>query len=251
MKNFLAFLLTIGLGVLLILALNNNTLFPAFGRASVDDRVSQEYIDKSVTYPTQPEIVWGETVDAEDGAANIVTSIVVDYRSFDTLGEVTVLFISSLGVALLLGTAAKQKRLALNFKPNFMLRVGSRALFAIILMTGVSIILHGHLTPGGGFPGGAMIASSVLLLYLADDTFRSKVKGFKILEGVAGSLYVVIGLLGLLLASYFLANFLPTGTVGDLLSAGILPVVYILIGLKVGSEISGIIDNFLTEEEAL
>lgn len=251
MKNFLAFLLTLGLGVLLILALQNNTLFPAFGEANVDDSVSSSYIDRNVTDNTVGDIVYGETTDAEDGAANTVTAIVVDYRSFDTLGEVTVLFISSLGVALLLGSAMKSKRLKLDFKPNFMLRVGSRALVGIILIVGVSIVLHGHLTPGGGFPGGAMIASSILLLYLADDEFRSKIKGFKILEGTAGSLYVIIGLLGLLLGSYFLQNFLPTGTIGDLLSAGILPIVYILIGLKVGSEISGIIDNFLTEEEAL
>lgn len=251
MKNLFALILTLGLGVLLIFSLQDNALFPAFGDVDLNDRVSQQYVDKSVTYPTQPEIIYGTTNDVEDGAANMVTSIVVDYRSFDTLGEVTVLFISSLGVALLLGSGLKQKRLALNFKPNFMLRVGSRALFAIILMTGVSIILHGHLTPGGGFPGGAMIASAILLLYLADDQFRSKIKGFKILEGVAGSLYVVIGLLGIALATYFLANFLPTGTVGNLFSAGILPIVYILIGLKVGSEISGIVDNFLTEEDAL
>ena len=131
-----------------------------------------------------------------------------------------------------------------------MLRVGSRALFGIIIMTGVYVILHGHLTPGGGFPGGTMIASAMLLLYLADDQFRAGIKGFKILESLAGSLYVVIGLLGLVFATYFLQNFLPTGTVGDLVSSGIVPIVYILIGLKVGSEISGMIDNFLTEEEA-
>ncbi|MDD3123729.1 MAG: Na(+)/H(+) antiporter subunit B [Candidatus Izemoplasmatales bacterium] len=252
MKNLLAFLLTIGLGVLIIFSLSSNTLFPAFGSVDVSDRVSNSYIDKNVLDPANTEtIIFGETTDPESGAANIVTSIVVDYRSFDTLGEVTVLFISALGVALLLGSAPKQKRLALDFKPNFMLRVGSRALFGIILMTGVYVTLHGHLTPGGGFPGGAMIASSILLLYLADDQFRAKIKGIKTLESIAGSLYVILGLLGLVVGTYFLQNFLPNGTVGDLLSSGIIPIVYILIGLKVGSEISGVIDNFLTEEETI
>jgi multicomponent Na+:H+ antiporter subunit B len=176
-----------------------------------------------------------------------VTAIVADYRSFDTLGEVTVLFVSSLGVALLLGTK-KQKRLELDFHPNFMLRVGSRALFGIILMTGIYVAIHGHLTPGGGFPGGTMIASSMLLLYLADDTFRAKIKGFKILESVAGSAYVIIGLIGLLVGGYFLQNVLDNGTLGSLLSSGFIPIIYVIIGLKVGSEISGVIDNFLTEE---
>ncbi len=245
MKKLLSFILVIGLGVLIILGLNNTIQFPAFGHASVSDRVSERYITKG----SDVDIIFGVTQDPESGAANIVTSIVVDYRSFDTLGEVTVLFISALGVALLLGSAVTQKRLELDFKPNFMLRVGSRALFGIIIMTGVYVTLHGHLTPGGGFPGGTMIASAMLLLYLADDQFRARIKGFKVLEGVAGSFYVIIGLLGLILATYFLQNFLPNGTVGDLISSGIVPIVYILIGLKVGSEISGMIDNFLTEEE--
>lgn len=249
MKNVIAFVLSVALGVLMVLFLTNNDWFTQFGEADLSNRVSESYLDKSVN-GSIGDILFGVTNNPESGPANIVTSIVVDYRSFDTLGEVTVLFISSLGVALLLGSDKKSSRLQLNFKPNFMLRVGSRALFSIILMTGVYVILHGHLTPGGGFPGGTMIASSILLLYLADDQFRAKIKGFKILEGVAGSFYVIIGLLGLLLASYFLQNFLPNGTVGELLSSGIIPMVYVLIGLKVGSEISGIVDNFLTEEVA-
>jgi len=235
MKNLFGFLLALVLGVFMILALDDSTSFPTFGMVDINDRVSSQYFDS-------------DNVD-EVGSANIVTAIVVGYRGFDTLGEVTVLFISALGVAFIFG-GSKQKRLDLKFKPNFMLRVGSRVLFGIILVTSVYIILHGHLTPGGGFPGGAIIASSVLLLYLADDKFRSNIKGFKILEGIAGSLFVIIGLLGLVLLGAFLQNFLPSGNIGDLLSAGIIPIIYVLVGLKVGSEISGVVDNFLTEEES-
>ena len=209
---------------------------------------SQSFIDRNVNGGTQA-VVFGESIDLESGPSNIVTTIVADYRSFDTLGEISVLFVSSLGVALLLAGANK-KRLELDFHPNFMLKVGSRALFGIILMTGVFISVHGHLTPGGGFPGGTMIASSMLLLYLADDEFRTKVSGFKILESIAGMAYVVIGLVGLFVFDYFLVNFLDNGILGEVVSAGIIPIVYVLIGLKVGSEISGIIDNFLTEEGA-
>lgn len=249
MKKFLAFALSIGLGVMIIMALNANEFFPSMGEADLSERISNSFLNRSVLGSAQ-DVIFGETEVTEGGPANMITAIVADYRSFDTLGEVTVLFVSSLGVALLLG-ATKQKRLDLNFKPNFMLKVGSRALFAIILMTGIYVTIHGHLTPGGGFPGGAMIASSILLLYLADDAFRTQVKGFKILESVAGSLYIVIGLIGLFAADYFLVNFIDNGIVGTLFSAGIIPIVYVLIGLKVGSEISGVIDNFLTEEETV
>jgi multicomponent Na+:H+ antiporter subunit B len=47
-----------------------------------------------------------------------------------------------------------------------------------------------------------------------------------------------------------LENFIVSGTVGQLLSAGIIPIIYVLIGLKVGSEIASVVDNFLTEEES-
>ncbi len=235
MKNILGLVLALILGIFIILALDSSASFPEFGTVDVNDRVSAEYLDQ-------------DNMD-DVGSANIVTAIVVGYRGFDTLGEVTVLFISALGVALIFGSK-DQKRLDLKFKANFMLKTGSKIIFGIILVTSLYIILHGHLTPGGGFPGGAMIASAILLLYLADDKFRSNIKSFKILEGVAGSLFVVIGLLGLVFATYFLQNFIPQGTVGELLSAGIIPIIYILVGLKVGSEISGIIDNFLTEEES-
>lgn len=246
MKNFMSFVLTFLLGALVILSLANNDYFPSYGDVDVNDRVSGSYIDKNVTEPNT-DVEFGVSNDLESGPSNIVTSIVADYRSFDTLGEVTVLFVSSLGVALLLSSSSR-KRIELNFKANFMLRVGSRALFGIILMTGVFVTIHGHLTPGGGFPGGTMIASSILLLYLADDQFRTRVKSFKVLESIMGSFYVMIGLVGLFVFDYFLVNFLNNGVLGELFSAGIIPIVYVLIGLKVGSEISGIIDNFLTEE---
>lgn len=247
MKNFLAFVLAVALGVMIIVTLDQTENFPKYGEAVLSERVSNAYIERGVNGNTVEELFGNE--NAESGPANTVTAIVADYRSFDTLGEVTVLFVSSLGIALLLG-ASTQSRLKLDFKPNFMLRVGSRALFGIILMTGIYIATHGHLTPGGGFPGGTMIASSMLILYLADDQFRARVKGFKVLESLAGSAYVLLGIAGLFVADYFLQNFLDNGVMGDLFSAGIIPIVYVLIGLKVGSEISGIIDNFLTEEGA-
>ena len=245
MKKFLAIVFVLALGGLILKHLNENALFQGFGDAILEDRVSNAYIDRDVN-GEQGEVIFGESSNLESGAANTVTAIVADYRSFDTLGEVTVLFVSSLGVALLLGHS--KRRIGLEFKPNFMLKIGSRALFAIILMTGVYVVIHGHLTPGGGFPGGVMIASSMLLLYLADDEFRAKMRGFKVLESAMGVLYIALGLVGLFISGVFLENFLDNGTIGSLFSAGMIPLVYTIIGLKVGSEISSVIDHFLSEE---
>lgn len=246
MKKFLSLMFVLVVGVLIIVSLDQNPLFSEYGDVSLTDRISNAFVNRNVT-ETPVDVTYLESSDLESGPANIVTAIVADYRSFDTLGEITVLFVSSLGISLLLG-AKNSNRMDLMFHPNFMLKVGSRALFGIILMTGVFIMIHGHLTPGGGFPGGVMIASSILLLYLSDDQFRTKVKSFKVLESISGSLYIVIGLIGLFVFDYFLVNFLNNGIIGELFSSGIIPIIYVLIGLKVGSEITGIIDHFLTEE---
>ncbi len=248
MKQVVSILLIIAVGFFIFSALyfSDETLkFNEYGNVNLENRVSDKYINKSVN-GDNGEVVFGESTDLEAGSANIVTSVVVNYRSFDTLGEVTVLFISAFGVGLLL--TGKRKRQQLMHKPNFILKQGARIVFGIMVIFGVYVFIHGHLTPGGGFPGGAIIAASVLLLYLSDDEFRVKLNGMKAAEGTAGSLYVIIGLLGIVFAGYFLQNFLPTGTVGEVISSGVIPIVYILIGLKVGSELSSVVDAFLTEE---
>ena len=175
----------------------------------------------------------------ENGAANIVTAVVLNYRGFDTLGEVTVLFIGAVGLgAILFGFEFKRKE---KFPASLILITGCRLLFPLILLLGVYIFLHGHLTPGGGFQGGAVIASGFLLNYLG--CLRHHINENKInsIESIAGSIFVIIGLIGLLYTGYFLSNFLPKGILNNLISAGILPLLYITIGFKVGAELAGII----------
>ena len=66
-------------------------------------------------------------------------------------------------------------------------------------------------------------------------------------ESLGGLTFIVISLFGLIFGGYFLLNFLPKGTANALFSAGIIPIVYIAIGFKVGSELSSIIDNLIED----
>ncbi|OAA28426.1 cation:proton antiporter [Kosmotoga arenicorallina S304] len=216
---------------------------PKFGEVNLSERVSNKYISKSVSDNSE-EVVYGETKDAESGSANMVTSVVVNYRSFDTLGEVTVLFLSATGVAILIG-GGKRKKLTISINP--IVKIAARIIATLLIVFGAYVFIHGHLTPGGGFPGGTIIAASALLMLIVDDKMRTS-KLLKVLEGSMGLLYVVIGVVGLLVTGSFLQNFLPTGTIGNLLSAGIVPIVYSIIGLKVGAELSGLLDDFFAEE---
>ena len=180
---------------------------------------------------------------AENGGSNLVTSIVVNYRGFDTLGEVTVLFLSVAGA----GFVLRRRRGLVAQEPipaSEILQTGARLLFAPIVLFGAYIFVHGHLTPGGGFQGGAVVASGVLLLILANRD-RHLPHGFlSWIESVSGFGYVLAGAAGLWAVGSFLANrgVLPLGNWNRLLSAGIIPVIYVLIGLKVGSELSALLD---------
>ena len=182
----------------------------------------------------------------ETGAVNIVTSVVLNYRGYDTLGEVTILLIAALGLGAVLGTIKRKAKKEIT-PSSVVLSTGCKVLFPFILLFGSYIFLHGHLTPGGGFQGGAIIASGYLLVYLGCAKRRINQNRFKITESLSALIFLIVGLLGLVFGGYFLLNFLPKGIPNTLFSAGIIPIIYIAIGFKVGSELTGVIDNLIEE----
>lgn len=184
----------------------------------------------------------------ELGAANLVTSVVVTYRGLDTLGEVAVLFIATAGVGFVMKKTSI-KKIGKKRLSSEITRTGAGILMPLIALFGIYIFLHGHLTPGGGFQGGVVLASAFLLLLLTgtDQEFRHFI--LNLIESLSGVFYLGIGFLGLILAGGFLdSRFLPVGNLGDLLSAGAIPVIYSLIGLKVGAELVGILENLQGDE---
>jgi multisubunit Na+/H+ antiporter MnhB subunit len=112
----------------------------------------------------------------------------------------------------------------------------------MIFMYGIYVIIHGHLTPGGGFAGGVVIAGSFILVTLAfGSDFLKLVKeesGTAIVESLATIMVVIIATSGLLLGTkIFFNNFLPKGIVGNLVSAGVIPLYNIFVGTEVAASI--------------
>ena len=134
---------------------------------------------------------------------------------------------------------------------NFMLKTGARLLFPIILLFGIYIMVYGHLSVGGGFQGGVIIASAILLMFVSSNNFALSHHLVEVVETFAGISYVAIGLIGLIVIDSFLGNFLPhsISQLGLLLSGGIVPIIYIIIGIKVGSEMSLIVQNMLKRSD--
>ena len=119
----------------------------------------------------------------------------------------------------------------------------ARFVMGIIVIFGAYIVLYGHLTPGGGFAGGMILASAYVLLTLAfgKEMGLSKMSntGASILDNSGALAFVVIGLVGFT-GGYFFYNFLPKGETFRLVSAGSIPLSNIAIGVKVTASLFAI-----------
>ncbi len=95
-----------------------------------------------------------------------------------------------------------------------------------------------------------MIASGIMLLFLALPYAKLRHTLLSLLESLSGFGYVIVGIFGLVLAGGFLDNrFLPLGDYGKLFSAGAIPLIYIFIGLKVGTELSAVLEHFKRDHQ--
>jgi multisubunit Na+/H+ antiporter MnhB subunit len=112
----------------------------------------------------------------------------------------------------------------------------------MIFMYGIYVIVHGHLTPGGGFAGGVVMAGSLIVIILAyGGDFLKLVKektGTTIIESIATILVIMTACAGFIFGTgIFFNNFLPKGIVGHLVSAGVLPLYNIFVGTEVAASI--------------
>jgi multicomponent Na+:H+ antiporter subunit B len=120
---------------------------------------------------------------------------------------------------------------------SLIVKTVARLLAPLLLLFGAYIVIHGHLTPGGGFPGGVIIAAAIVLLILAYGVEavikRAPAFRFELLESVGALGIALLGILGVISGAAFLQNIFPLGELGRLFSGGGLPLLYISVGVKV------------------
>jgi len=182
-------------------------------------------------------------------ATDIVTSLNFDIRAFDTLGEEFILFSSVLGVVLLLRQMRKEDEQESEegeqegeeehtfAGASEALRALSLVLVPTMIAIGVYIVVHGALTPGGGFQGGVILAAAPLGVFLGGRYLKMKRIAPDTLvesgEAIGALGFALVGLGGLIFVGIFFKNFLPFGIPGHLLSAGMQPIASIAVGLEV------------------
>ena len=192
-------------------------------------------------------------------ATDVVTAVVFDYRGFDTLGEEFILFTAAVGVSMLLRAGRDERERAAREMGTWTTGAAVRAVGLLMVGTGVvvglDVVTHGHLSPGGGFQGGAILASAAALVFLIGglDPFRRSMPEALVEVGEGGGVgaYPLIGSLGLLAGGAFLTNVLPLGRPGDLLSAGTIPLLNACVGLAVAAGFVSVFRGFLDQTFAV
>ncbi len=198
-----------------------------------NNEVSQRYIEQGLQ---------------ETGAVNIVAGMILDYRAFDTFGESCVLFIASCCVFIMLrigDNKLDQKRREReierdrSYEPRFdiILRSITSLLVPVILIFGIYIVLNGHISPGGGFSGGAVIGAG-LILYLSafgfDETHRFlNEKTVKWMTFIALTFYCMAKSYSFFTGANHLESGIPLGTPGAILSSGLILPLNICVGIIV------------------
>jgi multicomponent Na+:H+ antiporter subunit B len=181
----------------------------------------------------------------ERHATDLVTALNFDFRGFDTLGEEFILFGSVLGIVVILrelrdeheGPSLKEADEHQFAGASEALRMLVLILVPVLLAIGVYIVVHGQITPGGGFQGGIVLATAPLSLVLAARYLRTRFASphtlLEVGEAVGAAGYGLIGVAGLIFVGVFFKNFLPLGIAGHLLSAGQTDVASVAVGIEV------------------
>jgi energy-converting hydrogenase B subunit I len=137
----------------------------------------------------------------------------------------------------------------------------------ILICYGVLTILGGHITPGGGFQGGAIIASGIIFCLIVYGLKESPIKlshnFMASIESIGAIGYIFLGLAGLFTTGFFLYNLgvdlyhiVPPNIVNifdypDPIHAGIIPYLNFVVGLKVLVGLSAVVITFLESDKLL
>lgn len=204
---------------------------PPFGDPEnpVNNEVAGRYIEKGLQ---------------ETGAVNIVTGMILDYRAFDTLGESHVLFIATCTVLILLRADTEKARelgeaddRTHEPKNDVILQTVARILTPPVFLFGIYVILAGHLGPGGGFSGGAVIGAG-LILYLNAFGFARTEKFFtaatyRRMSFGALACYSIAKSYSFYTGANHIESIIPLGSPGAILSSGLILLLNICVGIVV------------------
>lgn len=198
----------------------------------------------------------------ETGAVNIVSGMILDYRAFDTFGESCVLFVATICVTIMLRIdgrggagddeesegekkafgirqSAFAKLDSRNYEPenDTILKKSAMFVFPVIMVFGIYVILNGHISPGGGFSGGAILGAGFVLFLSAFGFNKTErfmnANTVRIITLIALLVYCLSKCYSFFTGANHMESGIPLGTPGAILSSGLILVLNICVGMVV------------------
>ncbi len=221
--------------------LHTVTALPYFGGSNnpASNEVVQRYIENGVE---------------ETGATNIVAGMILDYRAFDTFGESNVLFLAVICVIMLLkkdkyNTTEQEQREEQEDEmfdkedSNTILKRIANLLAPLLFLFGIYVVLNGHISPGGGFSGGAIIGAGFVLYASVNGQQKMQrfldYKMFVRINVTCLLTYCILKGYSFFTGANHLPNIIPKGIPGALLSGGLILPLNICVGMIVACTIYG------------
>lgn len=186
-----------------------------------------------------------ERGEEEAGAKNIITGVILNYRGYDTMGEVSVIFSALCAVIAILDREKKGRSRSgvdvSDVKTSLIVTTVVRFSLPVVLLFAVYTMLHGEPSPGGGFQGGAILGASVILFAivfgLAVSTRRIPLGARVPLESVNMLGFLSMGFIGLAFGVQFLTYILPGLGISAAETVRKLMIEVIEVGIGVGGGI--------------
>jgi multicomponent Na+:H+ antiporter subunit B len=195
---------------------------------------------------------YGEVINriavAQTKATGVVSAVNFDYRGFDTVGEEFILFVAVAGMSVVLRHLRTEREHDPDNQgedwaippPTDAIRLVALLFTGPIIVLGWWLASHAQTTPSGGFQGGVVLATSLMLVYLAGESllFRriSPASIIDAVEAVGAGGFAAVGLTAVLLGLPYLQNFLPLGsTPGAVSSSGTIALISFFVGLEVAA----------------
>ncbi len=220
------------IALLFVMLLITVLYLPEIGAASNPDNneVAERYIESGLE---------------ETGAVNIVSGMILDYRAFDTFGESCVLFIATICVTIMLRIDSREKGTSAeesddrHYEPrhDVIFQKCAKVIIPVVMVFGIYIILNGHLSPGGGFSGGAILGAGLILYINAYGFTKTErfmtAKLIKLVTFFSLLVYCLAKSYSFFTGANHIESMIPLGTPGAILSSGLILVLNICVGLVV------------------
>lgn len=197
----------------------------------------------------------------ETGATNIVAGMILDYRAFDTFGESAVLFAAAIAVIMLLRDGGRRNEAQTNmaeglrherYGDDAILRGVASLAVPVILLLGTAVVVNGHLSPGGGFSGGAILSTALILCANAWGFGQIRrflpLRAFTLSSCASLLVYALAKGYAFFTGANHLESGIPTGKPGAILSGGLILPLNICVGIIVAGTLYGFYALFGGEE---